>query len=89
MTGGLGLIPDETVSQDVAQKMVYAGVHARSFEESSGFCRELAELDIQGRRIARFVRKIGTERVEQRDLETESWQAFTSKQRAIRIEGAR
>ncbi len=84
MTGGLGLVPDETVSQDVAQKMVYAGVHARSFEESSGFCRELAELDIQGRRIARFVRKIGTERVEQRDLETESWQAFTSKQRTIR-----
>ena len=84
MTSGLGLIPDETVSQDVAQKMVYAGVHARSFEESSGFCRKLAELDIQGRRIARFVRKIGTERVEQRDLETESWQAFTSKQRAIR-----
>ena len=84
MTGGLGLIPDETVSQDVAQKMVYAGVHARSFEEASGFCGELAELDIQGRRIARFVRKIGTERVEQRDLETESWQAFTSKQRAIR-----
>ena len=83
MTGSLGLIPDETVSQDVAQKMVYAGVHARSFEESSGFCRELAELDIQGRRIARFVRKIGTERVEQRDLETESWQAFTSKQRGI------
>ena len=83
MTGGLGLIPDETVSQDVAQKMVYAGVHARSFEEASGFCRELAELDIQGRRVGRFVRKIGTERVEQRDLETESWQAFTSKQRAI------
>lgn len=83
MTGSLGLIPDETVSQDVAQKMVYAGVHARSFEESSGFCRELAELDIPGRRIARLVRKIGTERVEQRDVETESWQAFTSKQRAI------
>ncbi len=88
MTGGLGLVPDETVSQDVAQKMVYAGVHARSFEESSGFCRELAELDIQGRRIARFVRKIGTERVEQRDLETESWQAFTSKQRTIRAVAA-
>lgn len=83
MTGGLGLIPDETVSQGVAQKMVYAGVHARSFEESSGFCGELAELDIQGRRIGRLVKKIGTERVEQRDLETESWQAFTSKQRAI------
>ena len=35
--------------------MAYAGVHARSFEEASGFCRELAELDIQGRRIGRFV----------------------------------
>jgi hypothetical protein len=84
VTGSLGLIPDETVSQGVAKKMVYAGVHARSFEESSGFCSELAELDIQGRRIGRLVKKIGTERVEQRDLETESWQAFTSKQRAIR-----
>ena len=83
MTGGLGLIPDETVSQGVARKMVYAGVHARSFKESSGFCRELAELEIQGRRIGRFVRKIGTERVEQRDRETESWQAFTPKQRGI------
>ena len=84
MTGSLGLIPDETVSQGVAKKMVYAGVHARSFEESSGFCGELAELNIQGRRVGRLVKKIGTERVEQRDLETESWQAFTSKQRAIR-----
>lgn len=83
MTGSLGLIPDETVSQDVAKKMVYAGVHGRSFEEASGCCRALAELDIQGRRIARFVRKVGTERVGQRDLETESWQAFTSKQRRI------
>jgi len=63
--------------------MVYAGVHARSFQEASGLCRALAELDIQGRRIARLVRKIGTERVEQRDLETESWQAFTWKQRKI------
>ncbi len=76
-------MPDETVSQGVAKKMVYAGVHARSFEESSGFCGELAELDIQGRRVGRLVKKIGTERVEQRDLETESWQAFSSKQRAI------
>jgi hypothetical protein len=84
VTGSLGLIPDETVSQGVAQKMVYAGVHARSFQESSGFCGELAELDIQGRRIGRLVKKIGTERVEQRDLETESRQAFTPKQRAIR-----
>jgi len=84
VTGSLGLVPDETVSQGVARKMVYAGVHARSFEESSGFCGELAELDIQGRRIGRLVKKVGTERVEQRDLETESWQAFTSKQRAIR-----
>ena len=84
MTGSLGLVPDETVSQGVAKKMVHAGVHARSFEEASCLCRELAELDIQGRRIGRFVGKIGTERVEQRDLETESWQAFTPKQRAIR-----
>jgi len=84
VTGSLGLIPDETVSQGVAKKMVYAGLHARSFEESSGFCGELAELNVQGRRVGRLVTKIGTERVEQRDLETESWQAFTSKQRAIR-----
>lgn len=83
MTGSLGLDPNETVSPAVAKKMIYAGVHARSFEEASGFCRELAELEIQGRRIGRFTKKIGTERTEQRDVETESWQALNPKQREI------
>lgn len=83
MTGSLGLDPNETVSPAVAKKMIYAGVYARSFEEASGFCRELAELNIQGRRIGRFTKKIGTERVEQRDVETESWQDLNPKQRKI------
>lgn len=74
----------ETVSPAVAKKMIHAGVHNRSFEEASDSCSQLAELDIKARRIGRLTAKIGAERVEQREVEVESWQALGEKRRTLR-----
>lgn len=53
--------------------MVYAGSHASSFDQASRDLKEEAELEISAQRIMRATKRIGNERVEQRDAETDAW----------------
>jgi hypothetical protein len=53
--------------------MVYAGSHASSFEQASEDLKEEAELDISAQRIMRATKRIGQERVAERDAQTEVW----------------
>jgi hypothetical protein len=69
----LGIAPDDTVSPVVLRKVVYAGSHASSFQQASRDLKEEAELDISEQRIMRATRRIGLERVAERNGETEAW----------------
>jgi hypothetical protein len=69
----LGIAPDDNVSPGVLRKMVYAGSHASSFQQASKDLKEEAELDISEQRIMRATKRIGQERVAQRDAETQVW----------------
>ena len=53
--------------------MVYAGSHASSFQQASKNLAEEAELKISDQRIMRATKRIGQERTDQRDAETEAW----------------
>jgi hypothetical protein len=53
--------------------MVYAGSHASSFEQASRDLKEEAELDISDQRIMRATKRIGQERVAERDAKTNAW----------------
>ncbi len=50
--------------------MVYAGSHANSFEQASTDLKEEAELEISAQRIMRATKRIGQERVAEREAET-------------------
>lgn len=69
----MGIAPDDTVSPVVLRKMVYAGSHASSFQQASRDLKEEAELDISDQRIMRATKRIGQERVKQRDAQTNAW----------------
>jgi hypothetical protein len=70
----LGIEPDATVSLRVLEKMVYAGTHATSFQQAEADVKALAELQISAQRIARATRRIGQERVAQREARVEAWE---------------
>jgi hypothetical protein len=53
--------------------MVYAGSHASSFQQASRDLKEEAELEISEQRIMRATKRIGRERVAQRDVQTQAW----------------
>jgi hypothetical protein len=69
----LGIRPDDTASPAVLRKMVYAGSHARSFQQASKDLEEEAELKISAQRIMRATKRIGQERVGERNAQTEAW----------------
>ena len=69
----MGVAPDDTVSPGVLRKRIYAGSHASSFQQASRDLKEEAELDISEQRIMRATKRIGQERVEQRDAQTNAW----------------
>jgi len=73
----LGIAPDDTVSPGVLRKMVYAGSHAGSFQQASRDLKEEAELDISDQRIMRATKRIGQERVAERDAATQAWDALS------------
>jgi hypothetical protein len=54
--------------------MVYAGTHATSFQQAEKDLKELAEAEIPEQRIARATKRIGEERVEQREVEARHWE---------------
>lgn len=69
----MGIAPDDTVSPAVLRKIVYAGSHASSFQQASKDLQEEAELKISDQRIMRATKRIGQERIDQRDAEVEEW----------------
>jgi hypothetical protein len=71
----LGIRPDDTVSPAVLQKMVYAGTNSSSFEQASEDLQQEAELTISAQRIMRATKRIGGERIEQREREIQTWGA--------------
>jgi len=73
----LGIAPDDTASPAVLRKMVYAGSHARSFQQASKDLKEEAELGISAQRIMRATKHVGQERVAERDAETEAWSGLS------------
>jgi len=54
--------------------MVYAGTNSSSFEQASADLQEEAELAISAQRIMRATKRIGGERIEQRETEIQTWQ---------------
>jgi hypothetical protein len=56
--------------------MVYAGSHASSFRQASKDLKEEAELEISEQRIMRATKRIGLERVEQRNAQAAAWTAL-------------
>ena len=49
------------------QKVVYAGIHALSFELAAQDLEQLADLRVGAKQVERLTKRIGQERVEQRD----------------------
>jgi len=54
--------------------MVYAGANATSFKQASADLAEEAELTISEQRIMRATKRIGEERIAQREAEIEHWE---------------
>lgn len=73
----MGITPDDTASPVVLRKMVYAGSHASSFEQASADLKEEAELEISAQRIMRATKRIGQERVAQREAEVVAWESLS------------
>ena len=61
------------MSPGVLRKVVYAGSHASSFQQASKDLKEEAELDVSDQRIMRATKRIGQERVAERDAATKVW----------------
>jgi hypothetical protein len=51
----------------VQQKVVHAGVHSVSYQQASRDLAELSDLSVAPKPVERMVRKIGRERIDQRD----------------------
>lgn len=54
-------------SPRVQQKVVYAGVNNSSYQQASHDLAELSDLNVKPKPVERLVRKIGRERIDQRD----------------------
>lgn len=65
------------MSPAVLQKAVYAGTNATSFRQASEDLQEEAEMAISEQRIMRATKRIGEERIAQRDSEIESWEQLS------------
>lgn len=69
----MGLQVGESQSPAVLQKMIQAGVRCQSYREASQEMQESAELPLNAKAIERAVRRIGAERVVQRDAAVKAW----------------
>lgn len=57
------------------QKIVHAGINSASYQQASRDLRELSELSVGPKQVERLTRRIGQERVEQRDAAVAALQA--------------
>jgi len=60
----------------VQQKVTYAGTVSRSFAEGSELLGRLADLSVSAKQVERVTRRIGQERVVERDAEVAAYQAL-------------
>jgi hypothetical protein len=60
----------------VQQKITYAGTVSRSFAEGSELLGRLADLPVSAKQVERLTRRIGAERVAERDIEVAAYQAL-------------
>lgn len=58
------------------QKIVYAGTVSRSFAEGSELLGRLADLAVSAKQVERVARRVGAERVAERDAEMAAYQAL-------------
>lgn len=58
------------------QKIIYAGLVSRSFAEGSELLERLAERSVSAKQVERVTRRIGAERVAERDAEVAAFQAL-------------
>jgi len=58
------------------QKITYAGTVSRSFAEGSELLERLAEVSVSAKQVERVARRIGGERVAERDAEVAAYQAL-------------
>ncbi|HEV3260701.1 MAG TPA: hypothetical protein VG013_27855 [Gemmataceae bacterium] len=58
------------------QKITYAGTVSRSFAEGSDLLHRLADLPVSAKQVERLARRIGSERVAERDAEVAAYQAL-------------
>ena len=58
------------------QKITYAGTVSRSFAEGSELLGQLADLSVSAKQVERVTRRIGQERVAERDVEVTAYQAL-------------
>jgi hypothetical protein len=65
----------------VQQKITYAGTVSRSFAEGSELLARLAEVAVSAKQVERVARRIGAERVAERDGEVAAYQARPLAQR--------
>src|SRR5262245_26931702 len=71
----LGLDQSEA-SPAVQQKITYAGTVSRSFAEGSESLERLADLAVSPKQVERVTRRIGAERVAERDAAVAAYQAL-------------
>jgi hypothetical protein len=60
----------------VLEKITYAGVASRSFAEASSLLAKLAELPVQDKQVERLCRRIGAERVHERNADVAAFEAL-------------
>ena len=63
-------------SPALLEKIVFAGTASRSFAEASALLEQLAELTVQAKQVERVTRRIGAERVAERDTAVTAFRAL-------------
>ena len=71
----LGIDQSET-SPAVQQKITHAGTVSRSFTEGSELLGRLADMSVSAKQVERVTRRIGAERVAERDAAVAAYQAL-------------
>ncbi|MCA1837338.1 MAG: hypothetical protein LC674_00690 [Actinobacteria bacterium] len=72
---GLGIDQSET-SAALQQKLTYAGTVSRSFAEGSELLERLADVSVSAKQVERVTRRVGAERVAERDAEVAAYQGL-------------
>lgn len=64
------------LSPKLLQKAVYAGTNSSSFQQAARDLDELSESKISPKQVERLIKRIGQERVDQRDARVKAFQAY-------------